>query len=66
MPLQPSSTDSRAPDSQVTIKDFPGLMGYPDPLDLPAGAAISQTNLISIRPGEIRARGGYKIVRFSL
>lgn len=60
----PSLGDPSVPDAQVKIRDFPGLMSYPDPNDIPAGAATVQINIVSLRPGEIRVRGGYKIVKF--
>lgn len=60
----PSVGELHVPDSEVKIRDFAGLMSYPDPNDIPAGSATVQMNIVSLRPGEIRVRGGYKIVKF--
>lgn len=60
----PSVGEINIPDSEVKIRDFPGLMSYPDPNDIPAGASTIQINIVSLRPGEMRVRGGYKIVKF--
>lgn len=49
---------------KVVIKDFAGYMPSDDPHDIPAGAAVSQVNAASFRPGELRVRKGAAIVRF--
>jgi hypothetical protein len=54
--------DESAP--KVVVRDFPGLLTDADPNDLPPGAAREQVNCASERPGELRARRGYKVVRF--
>jgi hypothetical protein len=61
-----SNDDPKVPESQVIIRDFGGLISNEDPHDLPPGAAIKQVNAQSIRPGELRARPGTKIVQFDV
>ena len=46
------------------IRDFPGMITSADPDDIPDGAAEVQVNLISVKPGEMRVRSGYKFVSF--
>ncbi len=48
------------------VVDFDGLYLNADPLDLPAGAARDQVNVQSRVPGELRARGGYRVVSFEV
>jgi hypothetical protein len=48
----------------VVIKDFPGYQSNVDPHDMVAGAAVSQVNAMSQRPGELRVRLGYTVVQF--
>lgn len=52
------------PDDIVLIRDFPGLVTNADPNDLPEGAAKVQTNVTATIFGELRARGGYRAVKF--
>lgn len=61
MPRQP---DPKRPDDRVVVRDFPGIDTSADPHDIEAGAATRQTNLVATRPGELRLRGGLRIVRF--
>lgn len=63
MPRQTFS-DPKAPEGQVIIRDFGGFVSNEDPHDLPPGASIKQINAQSIRPGELRARPGVKVVQF--
>ena len=46
------------------IKDFGGFVTNEDPHDLPPGTAIQQVNAQSVRPGELRARLGVRVVQF--
>jgi hypothetical protein len=55
---------SKAIEAQVEMRDFAGLASYPDPHDVQPGAARLQTNVTSIRPGELTVRQGFKRVRF--
>lgn len=55
---------SDRPRASVEIRDFPGLIGNLDPSDLPEGAALVQVNVVSIVPGELQTRLGYKTVSF--
>lgn len=57
-------TDPRVPEGQVNIKDFGGFVTNVDPHDVPPGTAIKQVNATSLRPGELRARPGVKVVQF--
>jgi hypothetical protein len=59
-----SQDDPKVPEAQVVIRDFGGFVSNEDPHDLPPGTAIKQINAMSIRPGELRARSGVKIVQF--
>lgn len=61
MPRQP---DPKLPEAQVSIRDFAGFMPNADPHDLPPGVAVSQVNVTSLRPGELRVRGGTRVVQF--
>jgi hypothetical protein len=60
------SEDPKTPVGQVVIKDFGGLISNEDPHDIPPGTAIRQINAQSIRPGELRARPGTKVVQFDV
>jgi hypothetical protein len=46
------------------IRDFGGLVLNSDPHDLPPGVARSLINVASLRPGELRVRLGFAIIRF--
>lgn len=52
------------PDEQLTIGDFGGYVPNADPHDLEPGQAIVQVNAMSWKPGELRVRPGFKVVRF--
>ncbi len=56
--------DPKAPESQVAIKDFCGFVTNADPHDVPPGTAVKQVNAMSVRPGELRARPGVRVVQF--
>lgn len=56
--------DTRAPESRVVIRDFPGFVSNVDPDSLPPGVARRQVNATSWRPGELRVRPGYSVVQF--
>lgn len=58
------SNDPKAVDAQVMIRDFAGWVSNVDPHDIPPGTAISQSNAVSLRPGELRVRNGSRVVRF--
>ena len=60
----PRKTDPKAPEAVVAIKDFGGFVTNADPHDVPPGTAIKQLNATSVRPGELRARPGVKVVQF--
>jgi hypothetical protein len=57
-------SDRKVPDNQVVLRDFGGFVPNADPHDLPAGVAVDQVNATSVRPGELRPRQGYRVVRF--
>jgi hypothetical protein len=61
-----NQSDPRVPEGQVMIRDFGGFVSNEDPHDLPPGASIKQINAQSIRPGELRARPGTKVVQFDV
>ena len=44
---------------------FPGLFTDVDPLDLPAGGAVVQTNVMSLVPGKLTGRGGIQAYSFA-
>ena len=50
--------------AKVILEDFPGLVNNIDPFDSPPGAAEIQVNCCSILMGELRVRGGYRLVNF--
>lgn len=52
------------PRSEVTIKDFPGLITDADDLDVPPGAADEQVNITSLKVGELSVRAGLREVTF--
>jgi hypothetical protein len=54
----------RERETSVQISDFAGLVVNADPIDVAEGAASDQVNCTSIIPGELRVRGGVKIVNF--
>ena len=56
--------DTKTPEATVTIKDFGGFVTNADPHDVPPGTAVRQINATSVRPGELRARPGVKVVQF--
>lgn len=56
--VAPASTN------KVIIRDFPGLLANIDPHDQPPGGAQVQVNASIERPGEMRARRGYRPLTF--
>jgi hypothetical protein len=46
------------------MRDFPGYTPNVDPHDLPPGVAVYQVNAQSHKPGELRVRPGFTVVRF--
>lgn len=60
----PGQADQHRPPTRIIIKDFPGYSPNVDPHDLPPGVAVSQTNAMSQRPGELRVRLGFAPVMF--
>jgi hypothetical protein len=56
--------DPKVPDGQVSIRDFGGFVTNADPHDIAPGTAVRQVNAQSVRPGELRARPGVKVVQF--
>lgn len=56
--------DPNKPQGRLVVKDFPGYAPNLDSHDLPPGVAVSQVNAMSIRPGELRVRPGFTVVRF--
>lgn len=52
------------PDNVVEIRDFPGLITNADPNDIPPGAACEQVNVTATIFGQLRPRGGYRVVKF--
>lgn len=57
--------DPNAQQGRLIIKDFPGFRPNWDPHDLPPGIAMHQTNAMSLRPGELRVRPGFRVVFFA-
>ena len=60
----PSTPDPKKPEAKVAIKDFGGFVTNADPHDVPPGTAVKQVNATSVRPGELRARPGARVVQF--
>jgi hypothetical protein len=56
--------DRKDPDDQVVIADFGGYTPNADPHDVPPGTSIKQINAMSWKPGELRVRPGFRVVRF--
>ena len=56
--------DTKTPEASVAIKDFGGFVTNADPHDVPPGTAVRQINATSVRPGELRARPGVRVVQF--
>ncbi len=63
MPRQDVS-DPKVPEGQVQIRDFGGFVANVDPHDVPPGSAAKRINATSVRPGELRARPGVRVVEF--
>ncbi len=59
-----SKNDTKAAEGSVAIRDFGGFVTNADPHDVPPGTAVKQMNATSVRPGELRARPGVKVVQF--
>jgi hypothetical protein len=57
-------TDPKDEESRVEIRDFGGFVTAMDPHDLPPGVSQEQVNATSVRPGELRVRGGFRVLRF--
>ncbi|WP_165231587.1 hypothetical protein [Aquisphaera insulae] len=57
-------SDPKAPEAQVAIKDFGRFETNSDPHDVPPGTAVKQVDAASVRPGELRAKPGVKVVQF--
>jgi hypothetical protein len=57
--------DPKFPDSIVRITDFPGMSPGTDQHDNEPGLAWIQVNAVSLFPGELRARRGFRVVRFN-
>jgi hypothetical protein len=60
----PRETDPKRADGAVDIRDFGGFVTNADPHDVRPGTAVEQVNATSVRPGELRARPGTKVVQF--
>lgn len=54
----------RPPAEANRNKDFKGLVTNVAPHDRPLGAAVQQVNLIQIRRGQMRTRGGLRNIRW--
>lgn len=52
------------PQSQVRIRDFPGLNLESDPHDLKPGVASVQVNCDSANVGRLKSRLGFRVVKF--
>lgn len=50
--------------ARLEIRDFPGMITAADPDDIPDGAAEEQINLVSLVPGQMQTRAGYRLVSF--
>ncbi len=57
-------TDPKSEESRVEIRDFSGFVTAMDPHDLAPGQSQEQVNATSVRPGELRVRGGFRVLRF--
>ena len=55
---------SEEPKAQVQIRDFPGLRLEIDEYDMGDGGSHDQVNAVSIDPGSISSRHGYRLVTF--
>ncbi len=58
------SDDPIRPDDRVVIRDFLGMDMRADANDIPPGATTRQVNITGIRKGELRPRGGFRILKF--
>jgi hypothetical protein len=56
--------DRKDPDDAVVIGDFGGYEPNADPHDVDPGVSIKQVNAMSWKPGELRVRPGFRVVRF--
>jgi len=59
-----SPIDLKPTDSIIKVRDFSGTQSAVDPHDIPDGKSLSQVNTTPVRPGELRVRLGYSVVRF--
>ena len=55
---------SEEPKAQVRLRDFPGLRLEIDEYDIGDGASPDQVNVVSIDPGSMTSRQGYRLVTF--
>lgn len=58
------TVDPNKGQGRLVMRDFPGFTPNMDPHDLPPGVAVAQVNAMSLRPGELRVRPGFTVVRF--
>lgn len=56
--------DPKSPDSVVRVVDFPGMSPGTDQHANPPGMSWYQVNCVSLFPGELRVRRGFRVVRF--
>lgn len=61
---QRSNADPKSSDNDVRITDFGGMAPGYDQHDNDPGQSWYQINAVSFHPGELRCRGGFRIVRY--
>jgi len=56
--------DPKAPEAVIRLTDFPGMSPGTDQHANPPGASWFQVNAVSLFPGELRVRRGFRVIRF--
>lgn len=56
--------DRHAPEAAAEAREWSGVATNADPHALDAGKAVDARNVASIRPGELRVRGGAAFLAF--
>lgn len=49
-----------------TLSEFVGQVSHANPHQIPSGAAVEQTNIMSTYDQELKVREGYRLVTFEV
>ncbi len=59
-----TKADPKEPETTVRITDFGGMSPGTDQHDNNPGLSWFQVNAVSFHPGELRARQGFRVLKF--